>query len=473
MGRLPVHLEIKCCGPSLQTRWRPPSQDSYRPISLVSCASKIFEHMIHSRIAPYIFPQLDWCQGGFRWGADVMACSPCDSLRLPCNTHTLVALIDTKKAFDSCWVEAKLLRLPDIGVSGRMWHGIANFYRGTHSQVRIGESSSQCWVDSGIAQGRVLSPLLCDLLVDSLAPSLRSAVPVVRLVCFDVSHLVTPMTWSFRLSHKQTSKLLLMWLVRAWGVRWRLPFSHGPNKSASIVIWANSLLSNVSRPSRWQSCSVQTFGRSFSILILVGALMSITDVLAETACSTRSPRRQFFLFRLRHPRPVQCLLRVGMCWRQLLGLPRASPLAAVHWELGIGDALRIVFGRSLSLFGRLCAMDVHCPRLLVRASVFRLSVNVSGTWACWCASALRALSIQHPGAFGVSVGSQPSSVARWFAGAVTLCLEHDFRHKLAAMVCELHGVCVDISADPRPLVAASPLRVPTPQRHLSLISAFM
>ena len=28
------------------------------------------------------------------------------------------------------------------------------------------------------------------------------------------------------------------------------------------------------------------------------------------------------------------------------------------------------------------------------------------------------------------------------------------------MVCELHGVCVDISADPRPLVAASPLRVP-------------
>ena len=266
------------------------------PSPLVSCASKIFEHMIHSRIAPYIFPQLDWCQGGFRWGADVMACSPCDSLRLPCNTHTLVALIDTKKAFDSCWVEAKLLRLPDIGVSGRMWHGIANFYRGTHSQVRIGESSSQCWVDSGIAQGRVLSPLLCDLLVDSLAPSLRSAVPVVRLVCFDVSHLVTPMTWSFRLSHKQTSKLLLMWLVRAWGVRWRLPFSHGPNKSASIVIWANSLLSNVSRPSRWQSCSVQTFGRSFSILILVGALMSITDVLAETACSTKKPSPPVFPF---------------------------------------------------------------------------------------------------------------------------------------------------------------------------------
>ena len=76
MGRLSVHLEIKCCGPSLPNEMVTPSRDSYRPISLVSCASKIFEHMIHSRIAPNIFPQLDWCH-------DVMACSPCDSASSP------------------------------------------------------------------------------------------------------------------------------------------------------------------------------------------------------------------------------------------------------------------------------------------------------------------------------------------------------------------------------------------------------
>ena len=42
--------------------------------------------------------------------------------------------------------------------------------------------------------------------------------------------------------------------------------------------------------------------------------------------------------------------------RQVLGWPRASPVAAVHWEHCIGEALRLVYGRALSLFGRLSAM---------------------------------------------------------------------------------------------------------------------
>ena len=63
-----------------------------------------------------------------------------------------------------------------------MCYVTANFLCGTLSQVRIGESSSQPWVDSGIEQGLVLSSLLFDLLVDSLASSLRSAVPGVPRV---------------------------------------------------------------------------------------------------------------------------------------------------------------------------------------------------------------------------------------------------------------------------------------------------
>ena len=39
--------------------------DNYRPISLASCAFKVFEHLIHGRI-PHILPRLDEAQGGFR-----------------------------------------------------------------------------------------------------------------------------------------------------------------------------------------------------------------------------------------------------------------------------------------------------------------------------------------------------------------------------------------------------------------------
>ena len=79
-----------------------------------------------------------------------------DTLRLCRHEHTFAAFIDIKKAFHSCWVEATLVRLFGFGVSERLWHSLANFLCGTLSQVRLGGSVSPPWVDSGIAQGRIL-----------------------------------------------------------------------------------------------------------------------------------------------------------------------------------------------------------------------------------------------------------------------------------------------------------------------------
>ena len=95
-------------------------------------------------------------QGGFRWGADAVAFSLVDTLRLR-RAHTFAAFIDIKKAFDSCWVEATLVRLFDFCVIGRLWHLLANFLCVTLSQVRLGGSVSSPGVDSGIALG-IFSP---------------------------------------------------------------------------------------------------------------------------------------------------------------------------------------------------------------------------------------------------------------------------------------------------------------------------
>ena len=63
-----------------------------------------------------------------------------------------------------------------------MWRTIANFLCGTLSQVQAHGEVSFPWVDTGIAQGRVLSPLLFNLLVNSLAAAIRRASPGVRLL---------------------------------------------------------------------------------------------------------------------------------------------------------------------------------------------------------------------------------------------------------------------------------------------------
>ena len=123
---------------------------------------------------PNISPQLDECH---RWGADSLVGSLVDLLTSRSSSHTFVAFIDIHKAFDTSWVEGTLVRLFDAGVSGQMWKLISQFLRGTQSQVRVGSSLSHPWFDSGIAQGRVLSPLLFNLLVNDLAAAVRPSAP--------------------------------------------------------------------------------------------------------------------------------------------------------------------------------------------------------------------------------------------------------------------------------------------------------
>ena len=90
--------------------------------------------------------------------------------------------------------------------------------------------------DSGVAQGRVISPLLFNLLVDSLATSLRAAVPGVRLVDSDPFHHVCQL-YADDLVLLATSQAHLqhVFVVHAWGLRWRFSFGIGSTKSAVMV----------------------------------------------------------------------------------------------------------------------------------------------------------------------------------------------------------------------------------------------
>ena len=125
--------------------------------------------MVLSRIGPQFCPQLDESQGGFKWG-------------LP--TPSLPSLIfrTTRHGWKACWFVCVML------VSPVAWRLLTHFLRGTQSQIRSGASLSAPWTDTGIAQGRVLSPLLFNLLVNGLATSMRQAAQRVQ---FGVSHRFT------------------------------------------------------------------------------------------------------------------------------------------------------------------------------------------------------------------------------------------------------------------------------------------
>ena len=158
----------------------PSNPDNFHLVSLASCCLKILEHLIHMRVALFINQQLRPSQGGFRWGADARVGSLVTVLMCP-SAHTFETFVDIKNAFDTAWVEARLLRLHDVGVRGLLWRLISNLLRCTVFQVRLGGEFSEPWPDSGIAQGRILSPLLFNLLVDGFAVATHHASPRVLL----------------------------------------------------------------------------------------------------------------------------------------------------------------------------------------------------------------------------------------------------------------------------------------------------
>ena len=73
----------------------PSSLDSYRPISLASCAFKLFEHLIYARIAPHILPQT--LPRAVSAGVPTLW-PPRGLLGLRRHEHTFVAFMDIKKA---------------------------------------------------------------------------------------------------------------------------------------------------------------------------------------------------------------------------------------------------------------------------------------------------------------------------------------------------------------------------------------
>ena len=114
-----------------------------------------------------------------------MAFSLVDSLRLRRHVHTFVAFIDMKKL--STPAGSKQLWFVSLTSVSRVLSGSYSPISlcGTLSQVRLGGSVSSPCVDSGLAQGRILSSFLFNLLIGRFAVAFRSAIPGVSLVASD------------------------------------------------------------------------------------------------------------------------------------------------------------------------------------------------------------------------------------------------------------------------------------------------
>ena len=275
-------------------------------------------------------------------------------MRLRHQVHTFVAFIDIRKAFDSCWVEATLVRLHDVGISGRLF-GISLAISSAALPRSVWATQFPNHGDSGVAQGRVFSPLLFNLLVDSFATSLRAAVPGVHLVDSDPfrqeSQPIFRMLWtscirgvfvgSSRWVLAQPSRRLWSSVLSAAALI--VPCILG----ASLSLWCHNTGTSVSL---LLPLSLGVLTLTWSALVVIASSTKLAPGVVAKVCISLSPFVTYVLssssfglefFGDDSAALQQLNLSLRRWCRHLLGWPSASLVAAVHWELGIGDALRL------------------------------------------------------------------------------------------------------------------------------------
>jgi hypothetical protein len=199
--------------------------NNYRPVSLLSCVSKILERVVFKHLYNYVKENglLSPHQSGFQTGDSTvnqlsfLYHTFCEALDKKKDVH--IVFCDISKAFDRVWHEGLIYKLQKIGICGTLLLWFKDYLRNRMQKVIIrGQQSETGIIKAGVPQGSVLGPLLFLIYINDLADTVTSKI---KLFADDTTLYIefdNPNTASQGMNDNLTS-------VQQWADQWLVKFS--------------------------------------------------------------------------------------------------------------------------------------------------------------------------------------------------------------------------------------------------------
>ena len=173
-GKFPSSLKVAKVSPVHKSGCKS-DIENYRPISMTSVFSKVFEFVVKERVLEFLekFNVLSASQHGFRAGCstETAAINYVAFIyeRLDVGEHVIGLFFDMSRAFDSLLPEFVREKLFNIGIRGQILDWLISFLTNRSIRVAIsGAFSSESSVDLGVPQGSILGPLIFLLFVNDM-----------------------------------------------------------------------------------------------------------------------------------------------------------------------------------------------------------------------------------------------------------------------------------------------------------------